>query len=329
MIRILLPHPGIYNDIVIPLRDLHGAEVDTVSDKSAAGFTNKSAIVKSLLDRKVLTLARSWTRDDAVLVIGWHILPVLLLIKLGLVAAPRKLISLGCFVHSITLRRTFNVLVRLLKMRRLYFVTFSQSELENLAKHAGIPRENLYPHLWRQDLWGAVAKDEVSEGDYIFSGGYSNRDYSMLIEVLRGMPYKSVLVASKLNQLGPDVPPTMKLMLDTDEHTFEKYLAGSRLVVIPLKSAGDACGQSVLLRVLRNEKPLIITRQQAVEEYLGSDYPGYVPANDPEALEESIKRAYEDNAYRQLLAAAIARRNQKMSALGAPHEEFHRYLTTP
>lgn len=327
MIRILLPHPGIYNDIVIPLRDLHGARVDAVSDKNGAGFNSKSAILRSLLDRRILSLARLWDPDDAVLVIGWHILPVLLLIKLGLVAAPRKLISLGCFVHSITLRRAFNVLVRLLKTRRLYFVTFSQSELDNLAKHAGVPRENLYPHLWRQDLWGAVAKDEISEGDYIFSGGYSNRDYAMLIEVLRDTPYKSVLIASKLNQLPSDIPPTMKVLLDTDEHTFEKYLAGSRVVVIPLKSVGDACGQSVLLRVLRTEKPLIITRQQAVEEYLGADYPGYVPANDPEALKQSIRRAYEDSAYRQQLATAVAKRNQKISALGAPHEEFYRYLT--
>jgi len=56
------------------------------------------------------------------------------------------------------------------------------------------------------------AKYEVSEGDYIFSGGDSNRDYRTLIEGVRGLSYR-VVIAALFRLKGSRSRPTSRLSL--------------------------------------------------------------------------------------------------------------------
>ena len=233
---------------------------------------------------------------------------------------------MACFVHSLRLRRYLDLVWRTLRFPGMGFIAFSKAEGENLVKAVGIAPQHVHFHLWRQELYGFGGADAAVEGDYVFAGGYSNRDYDLLLTAMAGVDAPLVIVAAQRNHVVVPPQQPVALHLDLPEAQFESLLAASRVVAMPLKSQGEACGQSVLLRVLRNGKPLIATRHEAIEAYLGSDYPGFVPHDDAQAMRAALQRAIREPAFRQVLSQHIVQAGQRMSTIGSPGEEIHRFL---
>jgi glycosyltransferase involved in cell wall biosynthesis len=233
---------------------------------------------------------------------------------------------MACFVHSPALRRTANLLFRILRFDGLGFITFSRSERDNLIQGVGVPESLVLFHVWRQEHEGRPQPDEVVDGNYVFAGGYSNRDYDTLLRAAKRGDWRLMLVASSLNAIDSSICPRTEIFRDLPETDFERKLAGSRLVVMPLQSVGEACGQSVLLRVLRNSKPLITSRHESIVDYLGEDYPGFVAPGDVDALSSSIERALSDASFRALLTAAVQSATERLAARGTPGEEILAFL---
>ena len=113
---------------------------------------------------------------------------------------------------------------------------------------------------------------------------------------------------------------------DIAEGKFEALLAHSRVLAMHFKSQGEACGQSVLLRVLRNGKPLIATRHEAIEAYLGRDYGGFVPHSDAGAMRSALLRAVQDADFRNTLGNQIRQAKQHLERSSSPGEEIERFL---
>lgn len=325
MIHILLSQPGAYRDVIEHLV-ASGAQVTNLGpDKvSRSAFRGKLGIVVSMFSRKIWGGRAPWGPDDRVLMIGWQALPVLAAIKLGILPRPQKMLVMACFVHSNWTRRAVNAAWRLFMFPELGFITFSPSEARNLAEAVGVPPPSIYHHLWRQELDGKAG--EIADEGFIFTGGYSNRDYDLLLSATAEVPAQVVIVASSRNQISAPVGANTTIHRDLPEGEFEKLLAHSRLVAMPLKSTGEACGQSVLLRVLRNGKPLVATRHESIEEYLGPDYPGFVDHDDVAAMRDTLRRALEDDVFRAGLAATIRQAGERLERRGSPGQEIEQFL---
>lgn len=325
MIHIILSQPGGYRDVIEHLVAC-GAKVTNLGpgNVSPSAFRGKLAILSSMFSRKIFQARGLWTAHDRVLVIGWQALPVLAAIRLGILQRPAKLLVMACFVHSNAARRVVNAAWRLLKFPGLGFITFSPGEARNLVEAVGMPPQSIYHHLWRQELDGRAG--EVSDEGFIFTGGYSNRDYDLLLSATAEVRAPVVIVASSRNQINAPVGANTTIHRDLPEGEFEKLLAHSRLVAMPLKSTGEACGQSVLLRVLRNGKPLVATRHESIEEYLGPDYPGFVDHDDVAAMRDTLRRALEDDAFRAGLAATIRQAGERLERRGSPGQEIEQFL---
>jgi glycosyltransferase involved in cell wall biosynthesis len=259
-------------------------------------------------------------------IIGWQAFPVLALIKMGVLPRPAKTVVVGLFVHSPHLRKIVNLFIRLVRFPGLSFITGSQKESDELINNARLPAENVYYQLWREDLDGQVAERDIVEGDYVFSGGYSNRDYDLLLRSMKGLDAPLVIVASVKNTIADHDPAQVRIHRDINESEFERLLAQSRIVVLALKSQGDGCGQSVLLRVFRNGKPLIMTRHVSVVDYVGDDYPGFVPLDDEVAMKAAISRALHDEAYRNRLAAEVRSAQARLERKGNSGQEVMQFL---
>lgn len=327
-IHVVLSQSGTYGDIIVPMV-ASGAVLHHTDRQDIPGgklFYGRKELLLSMLSPRILRLRGAWKADDRVLLIGWSAIPILALIKLGWIKQPRKVLVTGCFIHSKTARKIMNVVLKALKFDGLYFAAFSKGEAENLTHNVGMPPDRVFVHLWRQELNGRADKSEIVEGDYIFSGGYTNRDYDLLIEAARTLETKIVIAASERNQIKTTVTPNMVIYRDLDEGGFEKLLAGAKLVVLPLRETGEACGQSVLLRVLRNAKPLILTRHESVEDYLGADYPGFIPAEDIYAMRSMLQRAIQDKTFRAELARSVAVAARSLENRHPPHEDIMGYL---
>jgi glycosyltransferase involved in cell wall biosynthesis len=304
VIYIVSDFRGSYHYVVDKLVTEKGAELIELDPKRVSDrLISKIGILRQLLSPRQVRLARRWTADDVVLVIAWYLLTVLLLIKLKLVANPRRLIAMGTFVHDPRLRKLVNIVLRRLQIVELEFIAFSDAEVRELVEGLRISPERVHRVLYR-DKVEPVAAPLSRTSPYVFTGGYSNRDYDTFFAAIGELDARAVAVASKLSKLR-DVPENVELQLDIPWNEFEALLAGCELLVLPLHKSGEACGQNVLFRGIRYGKPVVATRHDALVDYLGSDYPGFVPANDVWAMRDRIAHALSDDAFRNILADRV------------------------
>lgn len=326
MMHVLLSQPDSYRDITDHLTAA-GASMTLIGPaQSGNNIRSKKDILKAMLSPALLKARKRWTKDDRVLVIGWQALPILALIRVGLLPRPAKLLVMACFIHGRRARGIVNRAWRLLRFPGLGFITFSQGEARNLVQEVGIAPENVHFHLWRQALGGQAEASAIADDGSVFSGGFSNRDYDLLLEATAEWRTPVVIVAAGANQIAPAANAHTTIHRDLPEDQFEALLAKCRAVAMPLKSQGEACGQSVLLRVLRNGKPLIATRHEAIESYLGKDYQGFVPHGDAAALRAGLQRALRDEDFRATLAAEIVQAGRRLEQQGGPGKEIEQFL---
>jgi len=114
------------------------------------------------------------------------------------------------------------------------------------------------------------ACENIVVKDYIFTGGYTNRDYLLMLKVARKMPTeKFVFIASKLNKelIDEHIPSNVTVYYDVTNLEFEHYLAESKIVVIPLKENVGASGQMLCLQAMRNRKAIIYTDISSINYY--------------------------------------------------------------
>jgi glycosyltransferase involved in cell wall biosynthesis len=304
VIYIVSDYRGSYHYVVDGLREEAGAElIELDPDRVLDRTISKVGILRQIMTPRLLRLGKRWTGDDAVLVIGWYLVPVLLLAKLRLLRRPRRLVSMAAFVHDQRLRQAVNLLLRVLKSDELEFITFSETERRNLVEVVGIPAARVRRVVYRDKMPEAVGAP-TPDGDYIFTGGYSNRDYETFFAAVSALDDNVVAVASVLNDLG-DTPPNVDLRLDIPWDEFEQLISGCALLVLPLREGGEACGQNVLFRGIRHDRPVVATSHDSLIDYLGDDYPGFVPARDPEALRAAIDRGLREDGFRDALLERV------------------------
>jgi glycosyltransferase involved in cell wall biosynthesis len=303
-----------YPRIIEELQGLGGAELIEMAPKDAAEVVgvpaSKARIARRLISPALVRLRTRWTASDSVLVIGWYLLPILALTRLGLLSRPRKLVAMGVFVQSPSIRRAVNTLLRWAIIPELQVIAFSEGEREILIDAVGIAPDRVHKLIWGgfpEDVGEAVADGPP----YIFSGGYANRDYATLFAAVEGMDYPVVVVASSMNRLR-DPPANVDLRTDVPEEEFERLVIGCHLLVVPLRATGEASGQSVVYRGIEHTRPFVGTRHDGLVDYLGEDYPGFVAPEDPAALRTTIARAMGDESFRNELIEAVSSRRRML-----------------
>lgn len=315
MIYIVSDYRGTYHYLVDKLQE-DGAELIELDPERGLDRTiSKLGILRQIMTPMLLQLRRRWTRDDAVLVISWYLLPVLLLIRLRVLRRPGRLVSMAAFVHEGRLRQIVNLLLRALRTADLEFIVFSEAERRNLIDVVGVPAESVHRVIYRGNMLESVPAP-TSDGEYVFTGGYSNRDYETFFAAVGGLPYHVVAVASALNGLS-DKPPNVELLVDIPWDEFERLIGGCALLVLPLREGGEACGQNVLFRGIRHARPVVATRHNSLIDYLGDDYPGFVPPRDPAALAAAIEQGLHDEGFR----ASMLERVQSAARWFREHEQ--------
>lgn len=304
MIYIVSDYRGTYHLVVDRLREHSGAElIELDPDRCLDRTISKLGIVRQMLTLRLHRLRNRWTDADTVLVMSWYLIPVMLLMRLRLLCRPRRLVSLGVFVHDERLRRVVNLLLRLLKFDELEFIVFSGAESRNLTEVVGLPSARVHRVVYRGKTTESPSAADPHDG-YIFTGGYSNRDYETFFAAVRPLQEEVVAVASALNDLG-DPPANVDLRLDISWDEFEKLIRRCALLVLPLREGGEACGQGVLVRGIHHNRPVVATRHDSLVDYLGDDYWGFVPANDPQALRIAVERGLHDDRFRHALLERV------------------------
>jgi hypothetical protein len=303
LIYIVSDYRRTYHLVVDRLMEDARAELIELDPDRPDRTISRFEIVRQMLSPRLLRLRKRWTGEDVVLVMSWYLLPILLLMRLRLLRRPRRLVSLGAFVHDVRLRQAVNLLLRAFQVDRLEFIVFSDAERRNLVDVVGFPSARVHRVVYRGKIPDSVGAPEP-DGDHIFTGGYSNRDYQTFFAAVEPLKDDVIAAASALSEL-PKPPPNVDLRLDIPWDEFEELIGRCALLVLPLRAGGEACGQGVLFRAIQRNRPVVATRHDSLIEYLGDDYAGFVPPNDPEALRTAIERGLHDDAFRESLLEGV------------------------
>lgn len=210
--------------------------------------------------------------------------------------------------HKLTAR-----LKKVLLSRVDHFVHYF-NDISGYTAHFGVPAARSSYVPFKSNIWGSALPAGSSE-DYIFTLGVSLRDYDTFIRAVAELPYPAAIPEySFLHFEGRDarfpwtrdnLPPNLTLLSDTGKREdLIANMAAARLVVIPVQASSlCASGISTCLDAMYLGKCVVLTDVPGGSDVL-TDQALLVPPQDPGALRDAIRRAWEDHELRHRTAAA-------------------------
>lgn len=202
--------------------------------------------------------------------------------------------------------RTF--IKRLLLKRVDLFILFHK-EFSAYTKWFGINPERVVYVPFKVNSLDLIRQQPTREGEYIFTGGVSLRDWETLAAAMRGLEIPLWIVtkdaeAHRLRQLFPS--HVRWVQDDGSTESWIQLMAGAKFVVLPIApESAAASGISTYLSAMALRKCVIISDGPATRGILlDGQHALVVPPRDPEALRAAIRRVDQDEQLRRRLAEA-------------------------
>ena len=298
------------------LREHAGFKILDMLPRDETPIQSKGAWLRQGLQasgRLLLHLGSVREADELVLVGNYMSLFCVLLNKLH-VLHPEGLYWWGFQIRGAESQEKLRRVLRLLYAKNLRFVVFSAYERALYQERMGLPGEAvLYqPYGDWKDTDLERARQMAECGDYYFSGGYSNRDYGALLRAWEHIDRRLIVIGSKNNAdlyayTQHPTNPNVEVLLDTPPEVFDGYLNGARACVLPFKSNTGASGQTVALKCMIVEKPVISARIDAMAEYIRDGETGFLLDDFERELPAVIERLERDPAlYARMVKAQTA-----------------------
>lgn len=131
----------------------------------------------------------------------------------------------------------------------------------------------------------------LSQEDYFFSTGVSNRDYDFIIDIFTGISHKLKIACPNILNPGQS---NIEILNNCFKADMKRYLFNCKAVVIPLKDLNVSSGQLVFIQAMQFGKPIIITDSGSTRSYLENDIDAIIIPNDKGAWRNAIERISTD-----------------------------------
>ena len=176
---------------------------------------------------------------------------------------------------------------------------YSRNEVKHYARLFDVPemlfcavqlgvedeREQLYAYL----------RDE----GYYVSAGRSNRDYAFLCSVWKGRKLRIIC-----DTMEKENTENITFLNNCHNEDYLKQIAGCHAVVIPLQDENISSGQLVLLHAMMLGKPVIMTRNSALQEYVLNGSTGLIIDKTEDALDSAMSELDDEEKYCTMSAKA-------------------------
>lgn len=198
------------------------------------------------------------------------------------------------YIHGMGKRRIVQRILRWLFRQNLAIAVQSKAEYEYF--HMLAPHADVRYVPFGQDGPKNIGPDYIKLGNYIFSGGYTNRDYRLLIDCASKLRHlRFVIACSRLNDIPEQVPNNVEVLRDIEFTEFHRLMAGSRLVVVPLRDDVGAAGQMVALAAMKFNKTVVYPNFDVLSQYFTNEESGIeYTAGNLESLQRAISSVCDD-----------------------------------
>src|ERR1017187_1626206 len=196
-------------------------------------------------------------------------------------------------------------------------IVYARHQIDDYAKILDVSKDKFSFVHSHSTLYEATYP--ATDGDYIFSGGYTNRDYPTLFEAVRGLPYRTVVCVGSRQSLGKDVPANVEVRENLSEDAFNRLIAASAFIVVPLKGdVLEAGGRQVFQNAMTMSKAVVVTDLSATD-YITHGLTGLlVTPGNPVDLRDAIVTLM----CNRTIAVNLGREAQRVSADFTPERFF-------
>ncbi|TMK25454.1 MAG: glycosyltransferase [Actinobacteria bacterium] len=187
-------------------------------------------------------------------------------------------------------------------------VVYSQAWIETQSQHVRA-RAVFVPLPADGDFVAAAA--DAHDGDYVFAGGGTGRDFPTLIEALRGtdVPLRIVTFSGATLGWPGELPDNVHVEWAMPPASFLERIASARVVVVPLRDPRSDFGQTTVVQALSLGKPVVTTRSPGVVDYVRDGSEGFlVDAGDAAGYRAAVLRLCEDDELRRACGVRALKR---------------------
>jgi glycosyltransferase involved in cell wall biosynthesis len=191
------------------------------------------------------------------------------------------------------------------------YIVYSRSEIDVFSQMFGLPREKFqFIHYHNTLESGDLV---LRQGEYVFSGGNSNRDYSQLAEAVDGLDVRVVIACSDPRLLQNLTFTRNVELVSVSREEFRRLMAESGTNVVALrKGLLRSAGHQTFLNAMTMGKPVIVTDPEGAKDYIKDGVDGIlVPPDDPDALRAAILKLQEEPGFALRLGQAAMKKAEK------------------
>jgi glycosyltransferase involved in cell wall biosynthesis len=170
------------------------------------------------------------------------------------------------------------------------FVVWARREIEAFSSAFDLPAKKFSFVPYHTTFETPVGTGSPM-GDYVFSGGNSDRDYFTLIEAVRELNVKVFIATQDYHLPEGFVIPSNVDIRGYSHHEYVKVMAGCMINVVALKPGlVRSAGQQTFLNSMLLGKPTIVMDVSGAADYIDHDEDGLlVQAGDSAGLRKAIK----------------------------------------
>jgi glycosyltransferase involved in cell wall biosynthesis len=194
------------------------------------------------------------------------------------------------------------------------YVVWASREIKAFSQTFGLPEEK-FVFVPYHTTFAERPDIETYDGDYIFSGGNSNRDYDTLVQAVKDLPVKLFIASTSPNVSSSTTIPENVEIRGCSHKEYSTKMAGCRINVVALQPGElRSAGQQTFLNSMWLGKPTIVTDPEGAVDYINHGEDGLlVCPKDPVALREAIQFLLNNPEKMRKIGIKAAQRARKYS----------------
>jgi glycosyltransferase involved in cell wall biosynthesis len=247
-----------------------------------------------------------------------------------------KLVSVDILLaRPVTPRQRFMAFAKKLLLRKVDLFVLYFHDLADYERLYGIgPGRTAYVPF-KSNSWERLppARELANDGEYIFTAGRTMRDLHTFVEAMRLVPYPAILMHLKGENLDAHgtrvpidaLPPNVRLLEhDGNRATWIERMRKAKIVVIPILPATiSSSGIGTCIDAMAMRKCVVITEGQSTHGLI-VDEALVVPAQNPVAMADAVRRLWEDEAFRTAMSERARRHAESLAGAERLHRDVAR-----
>jgi glycosyltransferase involved in cell wall biosynthesis len=237
--------------------------------------------------------------------------------------SPAVMIDCLWYKHNIARDFIWKLVLKIVSRGTDRFVVWERKEIVAYSKAFDLPSNKFSFVPFHTTFEGQVGAGSPA-GDYIFSGGNSDRDYVALIDAVRGLNVK-LFIATQNCRLptGFVIPPNVDIR-GYSHHEYIKMMAGCKINVVALKPGLlRSAGQQTFLNSMLFGIPTIVTDLHGAIDYIKHGEDGLlVQAGDSLGLRKAIEMLL----HNPLAAKEMGAKAKRKAKLFSTEEHFKKLV---